>query len=135
MEITFFELGAIKEEQLAYVVVVCHYKGKLLFCKNKARAWEIPGGHIEPGECAAQAAARELYEETGALQYTIKPVCAYRLSGSYGAVYHAEIETLGPLPPFEMESLGFFNTVPTPLSFPQAHPFIVEQVIKRLPFC
>ncbi|MCK2214819.1 NUDIX domain-containing protein [Actinomadura sp. ATCC 31491] len=29
------------------------------------RGWDIPGGHLEPGESAAEAAARELYEETG----------------------------------------------------------------------
>lgn len=28
--------------------------------------WELPGGHIEPGETAAAAAARETSEETGA---------------------------------------------------------------------
>lgn len=27
--------------------------------------WEIPGGGVDPGETSAQAAAREIYEETG----------------------------------------------------------------------
>ena len=29
------------------------------------RGWEVPGGHLDPGESAVQAAARELVEETG----------------------------------------------------------------------
>ncbi|KAB8190659.1 NUDIX domain-containing protein [Nonomuraea phyllanthi] len=32
---------------------------------TEGRGWDIPGGHLEPGESAAEAAVRELYEETG----------------------------------------------------------------------
>jgi 8-oxo-dGTP diphosphatase len=31
----------------------------------RAGMWSLPGGHMEPGETAALAALRELYEETG----------------------------------------------------------------------
>ncbi|MEV4569264.1 NUDIX hydrolase [Nonomuraea sp. NPDC049419] len=38
----------------------------LMTCVDRVgRGWDIPGGHLEPGEGAVEAAARELHEETG----------------------------------------------------------------------
>ncbi|MDP4500987.1 NUDIX domain-containing protein [Nonomuraea turcica] len=38
----------------------------LMTCVDReGRGWDIPGGHLEPGESAIDAVVRELHEETG----------------------------------------------------------------------
>ena len=39
--------------------------GHVVFVKHPTRGWEIPGGHLEPGESPEQALIREVLEETG----------------------------------------------------------------------
>ena len=39
--------------------------GHVVFLKHPTRGWEIPGGHLEPGESPEQALIREVLEETG----------------------------------------------------------------------
>ena len=38
---------------------------QILLVDHRVFGWSCPGGHVEPGESLAQAAARELREETG----------------------------------------------------------------------
>jgi 8-oxo-dGTP diphosphatase len=52
-----------------------------VFCKHKDRdTWEVPGGHRESQENIIDTAKRELYEETGALEFDIESVCVYSVT-------------------------------------------------------
>ncbi len=45
--------------------------------KAGAGSWEFPGGQIDPGESAAEAAARELLEEVGVHAHVLEPWRCY----------------------------------------------------------
>jgi len=133
MEVRFHEIDEVSEELFKYAVVVSRYKDKWVFCKNSNRKWELPGGHREADETIIETAKRELREETGALTFTITPICAYSIN-SFGMLYYAEIYELGALPDSEIERIDFFPDIPDDLSFPLYHPkhFLkVQEVLSR----
>lgn len=105
-------------EDHKFVVILSHVNGKYLLSRHKDRTtWETQGGHIEPGETPLEAAKRELWEESGAVEYTIEPLCDYwatdDIGWSTGAVYRAEITGLGPIPAgSEMAEVQLFDTLP-----------------------
>ena len=110
-----------------FVVILSHMDGKYLLSRHRARTtWETQGGHIEPGETPLEAAKRELWEESGALEYTIEPLCDYRaadgLGSSSGAGLRAEITKRGPLPESEIGETRLFETVPENLTYPHIAP-------------
>ncbi len=72
-----YALSSLKKYK--YVVILSEYNGKLLLSRHKKRTtWETQGGHIEIGETPLEAAKRELYEESGATDFDIVPLCDYR---------------------------------------------------------
>lgn len=64
-------IGAmIRSPLLGALAIVVHDEHVLLAQRGKqpdAGLWGFPGGHVEWGETAMEAAARELYEETGVI--------------------------------------------------------------------
>jgi 8-oxo-dGTP diphosphatase len=64
------------------VSIVRASDGRVLLAERTARQvaagyWELPGGKIDPGESAAEAAARELEEEVGIRATGLRPWIAY----------------------------------------------------------
>ena len=134
MYITYHYLGEYPDNELKYVVIVSRFQGKWILCKHKSReSWEIPGGHIEPCESADAAARRELYEETGAMDFSLRPVNIYAVQNggerTLGMLYFAEIKTRGALPiGSEMEDVGYFDDLPEKLTYPEIQPFLFAYV-------
>lgn len=95
-EVKFYDNA--DDELLKFAVIISKANGKFVFCKHKERnTYEIPGGHREKGETVLETAKRELKEETGAVDFTIKPVCVYSVKGKTRVNENADNETFGML--------------------------------------
>lgn len=119
-------------KELIIAIIGAVYKGKWIFVRHGERdTWEIPAGHREKEEDIDSAAARELFEETGALEFEITPVCIYSMKEdgirSFGKIFYAQVERLGKLPDFEIDEIALFADLPENLTYP-----VQRQIFKRL---
>ena len=138
-KVNFYESDLEGEDQgldgsLKFAVIFSSYEGKWVFCKHKDRdTLESPGGKWEKGERIEETARRELYEETGALEYDLYPVADYGVvrddgDESLGRLYYAKIHKLGPLPEFEIERIQLFSDLPDSWTFPDIQPKLLEKI-------
>ena len=116
-----------------YVVVLSEYNGTLLLSRHKDRTtWETQGGHIEVGETPLDAAQRELYEESGAIDFEITQAfdyCAGDEDGcADGMVFIAHIHTLASIPDSEMAETHAFDRLPPKemLTYPGITPILYQ---------
>ena len=122
---------------LKFAVIIARSDGKWVLCKHKERSTlEIPGGHREAGETVEQAAVRELKEETGAVEFSIRPVCVYSVlrddaEESFGGLYAAEISVFEELHS-EIEKIVLLEELPTDnWTYPDIQPKLLEEVRRR----
>ena len=136
--VNFYE--AAPDEKLRFAVIIARKDGKLIFCKHKERnTYEIPGGHREPGEPIEQTARRELYEETGAVDYTLTPVCVYSVIAehnfngeeSFGMLYFAEVNALETELHNEIEHIILSADLPDNLTYPEIQPKLLAEARRR----
>lgn len=126
-------------EHYKYVVVLSEYEGKILLSRHKERTtWETQGGHIEEGETPMEAAKRELYEESGAVDFDIEPLCDYwaGVEGTddwaNGMVFKAKINKLAAIPDSEMAEVRQFDVLPDNLTYPAITPVLFDYLFKKV---
>lgn len=135
-KVKFFDTA--DDAALKFAVIMARYDDKWLFCRHKLReTWEIPGGHREPGEAIDDTARRELYEETGAVEFELRRIGTYGVCTddeiTYGMLYYADIRTLGELPPeMEIGELMTSDSLPENLTYPLIQPALYEKTLEFL---
>lgn len=138
MMIRFYE--ETEDSLLKFAVIIARTEGKYVFCKHKSRdTLEIPGGHREPGEVILETAKRELYEETGAIDYSIEPVCVYSVASkdgsdveeTFGMLYYAEIFSFEKELHSEIEKIVIMEEEPEAWSYPEIQPKLLCEIKRR----
>lgn len=140
IKIIYSTPGSIALPDLTYVIIGARENGKWIFVRHREReSWELPAGHIEKGETAEAAALRELYEETGATESSLKVLYDYSVSSngstSHGRIFYAEIKRRGPVPESEIAEIKIAEISPEPATYPEPHKSfmgVLEKYLKEL---
>lgn len=128
---------SVPDCDVSFVVMLVRENGRLLVCHHQGRGeWELPGGRRERGETPFEAAARELWEETGALEFELAFLGWYGVRGpegqTFGAAYSGVVSSRGDLPPYEIASVCPVDQVPEGgCAYPEIQPAILEHFAGR----
>lgn len=132
--VSFHNQNEIPDKLLKFAVISAHYDSRWIYCRHKERdTWEIPGGHREAGEDILETAKRELNEETGAIEFDLKPVSVYSVKkegqSTYGMLFFAKVKKLDSLSPeMEISEIMFSDKLPNELTYPAIQPLLYERV-------
>lgn len=135
MQVHFYDTA--EDAALKYAVILARTQNQWVFCRHRERTtWEIPGGHREPGESIEAAARRELWEETGATEFLLKPVCVYGVRGddgceTFGMLYAADITAFGELPQLEIAERRITAALPESWTYPLIQPLLLAEALRR----
>lgn len=138
MEVKFYD--SVDDSLLKFAVIISKHNGKWVLCKHKERStYEVPGGHRETGENIFDTAKRELYEETGATDFEIKPVCVYSVTApdnfdgqeTFGMLYFADIKEFELELHSEIEKIELFDELPTNWTYPLIQPKLLKEFERR----
>ena len=138
VEVRFYD--NVDDSLLKFAVIIAKTDNRWVFCKHKARdTYEVPGGHREHGEAIEETARRELYEETGATDFSMAPVCVYSVTApdnfdgveTFGMLFYADISSFEPELHSEIERIEITDELPSSWTYPLIQPKLIEEAIRR----
>ena len=119
------------EIKAKHVWVVCRYQDRWLLTKHSDRGLEFPGGKVENGEHPAEAAIREVKEETGGIVENLYYLGQYIVEGKKETItkniYFAEIAAIEKQATYyETDGPVLIREIPDNVQENKAYSFIMK---------